>query len=133
MVTAVAAAVAAIAAVAGLVFSWLERHATPRWSARAFDAADPNIRGLAGGSCSGSMTPSRAAFRPIVLSLTFATMFNSTNFKKNALKPHRNRQWVIPPDANAGFVAAMENVLEPTRSHEIPIVLSCAWMRPPSN
>ncbi len=32
--------------------------------------------------------------------------------KKNALKPHRNRQWVIPPDANAGFVAAMEDVLE---------------------
>ncbi len=32
--------------------------------------------------------------------------------KKNILKPHRNRQWVIPPDANAGFVAAMEDVLE---------------------
>ena len=32
--------------------------------------------------------------------------------KKNALKPHRRRQWVIPPDANAGFVAAMEDVLE---------------------
>ena len=32
--------------------------------------------------------------------------------KKNLLKPHRNRQWVIPPDANAGFVAAMEDVLE---------------------
>ena len=31
---------------------------------------------------------------------------------KNLLKPHRNRQWVIPPDANAGFVAAMEDVLE---------------------
>ncbi|MBV8286309.1 MAG: IS630 family transposase [Hyphomicrobiales bacterium] len=32
--------------------------------------------------------------------------------KKNALKPHRKRQWVIPPEANAGFVAAMEDVLE---------------------
>src|SRR5271166_1618290 len=32
--------------------------------------------------------------------------------KKNALKPHRKSQWVIPPDANAGFVAAMEDVLE---------------------
>ena len=31
--------------------------------------------------------------------------------KKN-LKPHRNWQWVIPPDANAGFVAAMEDVLD---------------------
>src|SRR5271157_5821049 len=57
--------------------------------------------------------------------------------KKNALKPHRNRQWVIPPDANAGFVAAMEDVLETPGSQpggrEIPIVLSCVWTRPPSN
>jgi hypothetical protein len=32
--------------------------------------------------------------------------------KKNVVKPHRNRQWVIPPEADAGFVAAMEDVLE---------------------
>src|SRR5271157_4922034 len=38
--------------------------------------------------------------------------YDRTDSKKNALKPHRNRQWVIPPDANAGFVAAMEDVLE---------------------
>ena len=31
---------------------------------------------------------------------------------KNILKPHLNRQWVIPPEANAEFVAAMEDVLE---------------------
>ena len=31
---------------------------------------------------------------------------------KKLLKPHRNRQWVIPPDSNAGFVAAMEDVLD---------------------
>ncbi len=31
---------------------------------------------------------------------------------KNVLKPHRRQQWVIPPEANAGFVAAMEDVLE---------------------
>jgi hypothetical protein len=30
---------------------------------------------------------------------------------KNALKLHRNRQWVIPPEAGVGFVAAMEEVL----------------------
>ena len=35
-----------------------------------------------------------------------------TDSKKNTLQPHRNRQWVIPPDASAGFVAAMEDVLE---------------------
>src|SRR5271165_6381545 len=63
--------------------------------------------------------------------------YDRTDSKKNALKPHRNRQWVIPPDANAGFVAAMEDVLETPGSQpggrEIPIVLSCVWTRPPSN
>ncbi|MFZ2649360.1 MAG: IS630 family transposase [Burkholderiaceae bacterium] len=34
------------------------------------------------------------------------------NAKKNALKPHLKQQWVIPPDANAAFVANMEDVLE---------------------
>src|SRR3974377_2600642 len=29
--------------------------------------------------------------------------------KKNALKPHPNRQWVIPPDATAGLVAARDD------------------------
>ncbi|MGH8291815.1 MAG: IS630 family transposase [Steroidobacteraceae bacterium] len=32
--------------------------------------------------------------------------------KKNRLRPHLQRQWVIPPDANAAFVASMEDVLE---------------------
>src|SRR5664279_5767568 len=32
--------------------------------------------------------------------------------KKNDLKPHLQKQWVIPPDGNAAFVAAMEDVLE---------------------
>ena len=31
---------------------------------------------------------------------------------KNILKPHLKEQWVIPPDANAAFVAGMEDVLE---------------------
>ena len=35
-----------------------------------------------------------------------------TKRQKNILKPHRKQQWVIPPDANAAFVAAMEDVLE---------------------
>ena len=52
---------------------------------------------------------------------------------KNVLEPHRNRQWVIPPDTNGGFVAAMKTCWKPTRSREIQIVLSCAWMRLPSN
>ena len=34
------------------------------------------------------------------------------HFRKNELKPHLSRYWKIPPDQNAGFVAAMEGVLE---------------------
>src|SRR4051794_21793979 len=34
------------------------------------------------------------------------------NAKKNILKPHLNQQFVIPPEANAAFVANMEDVLE---------------------
>ncbi len=30
----------------------------------------------------------------------------------NTLKPHLQKQWVIPPEANAAFVAGMEDVLE---------------------
>ena len=34
------------------------------------------------------------------------------DFKKNELKPHLSKYWKIPPDQNASFVAAMEDVLE---------------------
>ncbi|MFZ3179931.1 MAG: IS630 family transposase [Methylocystis silviterrae] len=45
--------------------------------------------------------------------------------KKHFLKPHRKQQWVIPPQADAGFVAAMEEVLEVyQRPHDplLPVV-----------
>jgi hypothetical protein len=32
--------------------------------------------------------------------------------KKNELQPHRSKYWKIPPDHNAAFVAAMEDVLK---------------------
>jgi hypothetical protein len=32
--------------------------------------------------------------------------------QKNELKPHLKKYWVIPPEANAAFVCAMEDVLE---------------------
>jgi hypothetical protein len=32
--------------------------------------------------------------------------------KKNELQPHLRKQWVIPPEADSAFVAAMEDVLE---------------------
>jgi Homeodomain-like domain len=38
--------------------------------------------------------------------------------KKNDLKPHLTQYWVIPPKANAAFVAAMEDVLVYTRPHD---------------
>ncbi len=36
----------------------------------------------------------------------------STLLEKSELKPHLKEQWCIPPEANAEFVAAMEDVLE---------------------
>ena len=32
--------------------------------------------------------------------------------KENELKPHKNKYWVIPPEEDADFVAAMEDTLE---------------------
>lgn len=37
---------------------------------------------------------------------------DSTNAKKNELKPWQKKMWCIPPEENAEFVCAMENVLE---------------------
>ncbi len=34
------------------------------------------------------------------------------HIKKNELKPHLSKYWKIPPDQNASFVAAMEDVLD---------------------
>ncbi|MCP4843361.1 MAG: IS630 family transposase [Halieaceae bacterium] len=46
--------------------------------------------------------------------------------KKNDLKPHLTDCWVIPPKANAAFVAAMEDVLDVyTRPHEAARPLVC--------
>jgi hypothetical protein len=36
----------------------------------------------------------------------------SNHAQKNELKPWRKKQWVIPPEANADFVCAMEETLE---------------------
>ena len=54
--------------------------------------------------------------------------------KKNTLKPHLQRQWVIPPDANAAFVANMEDVLEVYhRPHDSGVPPWSAWTRHQSN
>ena len=54
--------------------------------------------------------------------------------EKNSLKPHRRQCWVIPPKANSGFVAAMEDVNWPsTRGPMIPTARWSAWMRAQSS
>jgi hypothetical protein len=46
--------------------------------------------------------------------------------QKNILKPHLKQQWVIPPEANSAFVAAMEDVLAVyTRPRDPGIPLVC--------
>jgi hypothetical protein len=45
------------------------------------------------------------------LSIAPATTQSGGRSKKT-LKPHLQKQWVIPPEANAAFVAGMEDVLE---------------------
>src|SRR6476661_353910 len=44
--------------------------------------------------------------------------------KKNDITPHLKEYWVIPPKANAAFVAAMEDVLE-DRPHDPARPLLC--------
>jgi len=46
----------------------------------------------------------------IVESVSDSTVWRT--LKKNELKPHLRKQWVIPPEQNAGFVANMEDILE---------------------
>jgi hypothetical protein len=46
--------------------------------------------------------------------------------QKNTLKPHLQKQWVIPPEANASFVAGMEDVLEVyQRPHDLARPVVC--------
>ena len=52
--------------------------------------------------------------------------------KKNILKPHLNQQWVIAPQANAGFVANMEECWRSTNDRMIRNVRWCVSTRPPS-
>ena len=84
---------------------------------RIFDgAAEAKLIALA---CSAArrvraldIAPPRRESRRIEYRREGQRQHDRTDVKKNALKPHRKRQWVIPPEANAGFVAAMEDVLE---------------------
>src|SRR5262245_380185 len=75
---------------------------------------------LAGRSASWPNTSSNAK------SLRAPTSIRSPGAKKNDIKPHLKEYWVIPPKANAAFVAAMEDVLEVyTRPHDPAQPLVC--------
>ena len=55
-----------------------------------------------------------------------ALQYGRPRAKKNDLKPHLTDYWVIPPKANAAFVAAMEDVLDVyTRPHDPARPLVC--------
>jgi hypothetical protein len=62
--------------------------------------------------------------RKIVATAHFNTVGRA--LKKKDIKPHLKEYWVIPPTANAAFVAAMEDVLEVyTRPHDPARPLVC--------
>ncbi len=42
---------------------------------------------------------------------TVSTMTIQRSLKKDSLRPHLSKYWKIPPDGDAAFVAAMEDVL----------------------
>ena len=72
---------------------------------------DPSVGGVCG------RTPDRARG---------ALQYGWPRAQKNKLKPHLTDYWVIPPKANAAFVAAMEDVLEVyTRPHDPSRPLVC--------
>jgi len=44
------------------------------------------------------------------------------DFKKNELRPHLRKQWVIPPEQNASFVANMEDIPEIYHQPSNPLI-----------
>ena len=74
------------------------------------DRADP-LSGP-GGLCQMEPASARGEGRRTAHCRARQRQHDRADAKKNILKPHRKQQWVIPPDANAAFVATMEDVLE---------------------
>ena len=64
--------------------------------------------------------PARGEGRRVAHRRARQRQYDRTDAKKNILKPHLKQQWVIPPDANAAFVANMEDVLEVYRRPHDP-------------
>ena len=56
---------------------------------------------------------------------TYSSPVSRRTAKKNDLKPHLKKQYVIPPESSAAFVANMEDVLDVyhrPRDPECPVV-----------
>jgi hypothetical protein len=61
-----------------------------------------------------------------VVELNIVDRASDSAIERNILKPHRQQQWVIPPNANSAFVAAMEDVLAVyTRAHDPDCPVVC--------
>src|SRR5207253_10884656 len=67
----------------------------------------------------------RAVALEIVESVSHETMRQT--LKKNGMTNRKIQYWVIPPEADAEFVAHMEEVLEPTKCRTIQTYPSSAW------
>ena len=77
----------------------------------------PGLLGAARGPCKVDAAPAGREGRRTQHRRTRQRQHDRADSKKNNLKPHLKRQWVIPPDANADFVAAWRMCWRSTRVH----------------
>jgi hypothetical protein len=62
-----------------------------------------------------------------------ALQYGRSSAKKKDIKPHLKEHWVIPPKANAGFVAQWRTCWRSTPTRTTRTDRSCAWTRPQNN
>src|SRR5206468_1066841 len=72
----------------------------------------PDVLGTARRPCPLDLTAARRPLRAARWGGRPFPRTGATSVKKSQLKPWLKECWVIPPKANAAFVAAMEDVLE---------------------
>ena len=85
-------------------------HGLRRRSGSQADRA--GLRAGSGGLRQMDAEPARRESRRIEDCRKSQRQYDRTHAQKNILKPHLKQQWVIAPQASAGFVANMEDVLE---------------------
>src|SRR5271156_6694401 len=82
-----------------------------RWRRRS-QADRAGLFATAQGTCAVDLAAAGRTRRAIEDRRAGVGQYDRANAQKNTLKPHLQQQWVIPPEANAAFVAGMEDVLE---------------------